>query len=219
MTNANTKEQNISELESKVNSIKVRINELRGMPNSRRSASGLMIQEYWVIDEWEKKDAELGRLLAEIELLKNTEGEKLFFICYEAKSYHVVPCITRNGIVVSGGLLDNYFTGRVASEHASYVQGRHGKVLTEINFEDVVLNGNEINFRIKFNGHEFDFRSKFKFPVNDTKYFYMQFFEKSITPVNSDRGASEKQRCLITYGAAYLFQQSEEVKRHIHIRN
>ncbi len=153
-----------------------------------------------------------------VELLKrtNTEGEKLFFIVYGKG--HVVPLITENGIVKKGGLLDNYFTGKSAKEHEAYVIGRHGKKLTEIIFVSKNITEDKIEIEVKLNDVSCKLSSNYKITVNQSDYFYIEFQNKEIKRLDSERGLSEKERWALTYCGAYLYQQTFAPNKHINMR-
>lgn len=207
------------ELKLKANALQERISVLRNTPSTRMSAMGGFIQEAHVIREWENKDAELGPILAELEKRKNTDGEKLFFICYDTKFTHVVPFVTENGVLKSGGLLENYFVGRMASEHAMYVSGRHGKVSTEVKFSNVKFIEDSIDYTISLDGVEFDYSSKFRISVDQPDYFYIEFQNKKIKRTDgSERGPSKHQACMATYGAGFLYKKMFNPNKNLNIR-
>jgi hypothetical protein len=157
-------------------------------------------------------------VMAELEKRTNKSGEKLFFICYDTQFCHVVPCIAENGVVKSGGLLDNYFVGRRLSEQDEYVRQRHGKKMTEVKFREVNLMVGHVDFVIDLDGTEFIFKSDFKITVDQKDYFYIEFQNKKITPFSGTRGANEYQRCMATYAAGYLYKTKYAPEKHINIR-
>jgi len=214
----NIKEQTTEQLETSSRELAARYEALRKEPATRHSAAGGMIQEARVITEMETVDSELGPVNAEIERRKNpSDIGQTYFIRYGRN--HVIPCVVRHGLVESGGLLPNYFVGRRASEHESYVRGRHGKRLTLVSFDNLKFNdAGYISFRAKLDKTEFDFESKFVITRNEKEYFYIKFENKTIKPVDGTRGASEHQRDLLTYGAAYFYQKLVATGKNINIQ-
>lgn len=164
----------------------------------------------------ESLDNEIHSIKVELLNRTNKEGEKLFFIVY-GKS-HVVPLITNNGVVKSGGLLDNYFVGKSAKEHEAYVTGRHGKTLKEITFISKSITESRIELEVKLNDVLCKFSSNYKITVNQSDYFYIEFQNKEMKRLDSERGLSEKQRWALTYCGAYLYQQTFAPNKHINLR-
>jgi len=215
-----------TELKEKAEKLEIRIRELRNQPNSRQSAVGGLIQEAWVIREWENKDEELGKIKGEIRKRETPdETEELYFICYDAENYHIVPYIIQHGILKSGGLLPNYFIGRPKEEHDSYIIGRHEKQSTKIEIIDSSIEephggqGDKLgNITVKLNDKIFIFNTKYRIPIESKDYFYIEFYEKHINLSGEGNQANKYQRAMIAYAFAYEFRNKFLPNKNICIR-
>jgi hypothetical protein len=194
-------------------------NSLINEPKTRVSAyGGIMIHEIRTITKYEALYEEIDLIKAEITKRTNKDGDKLFFILYDNR---VIELLTSNGIVKKGGLLENYFVGKSASEHASYVSDRHDKQLTEVKFLEEKITDNKIHLILALNGREtFKLSCEYKITNDNPTYFYIEFLHKSIFDYQLNKELTQKhRRKLCTYAGAYLYKKTFAPEKNINIRS
>ena len=200
----------ITTLKETISQIDERIKYLRNSPASRMSAMGTMIQEAYVIREWENLDEKVGKLRAELYMLENPSSEEKVQLVYVNDTY-VVDTYSKNGVLVKGGLLENYFKGRLISEHDNYVRGRHHKNSYDLVIFDSSVNktGNEgqITLSCKIGNHEYLGQMDYWLRCESPEFF--QFCKRNFKFIRTDnpnRGLSHTEKTLLWYTCGLIYR-------------
>lgn len=125
--------------------------------------------------------------------------------------FHKNDCDISN--LTKGGLLEDYFKGRVITEHDSYVTGRHNKTsykLTNVKCEIIPNNesnftSGNINIRYFINDVEYIGNCKYNSRVNNDTYFY--FALSNINIKCGDIGISKTGKRLLRYICAMEYRK------------
>jgi hypothetical protein len=195
-------------------------------PKTRQSAyNGIPIHSVQNIREYENIYEEMSFIRAEIAKRQNKEsGEQLHFIYSNNLWVVITPFIVENGIMKSGGYLDNYFLGKSAEEHEGYVIGRHGAKIykfdyleKEVNFVSDNSDENRIFFKAKIKDRYIKVKTRFKLSVNCDTYFYFEYKDLKIKV--EDGQISKPMQKVAKYACAYLYKMTFAEHKNICIRD
>lgn len=212
----------ISALKETIFQIEERIKYLRNSPSTRMSAMGTMIQETYIIREWEELDEKVGKLRAQLHLLENpTDNEEEIQLIYYGHN-HIIPTYSKNGILTKGGLLDNYFTGRLIGEHNSYAITRHGKYPVNLNIIESTVNkiGKDGTVTLTCKIGEYEYSGQTNYWLRCEFETHFQFCKRNFSFVRKDnptRGLSSKEKNLILYVCAMVYQQNYNSSANINM--
>jgi len=185
----------IQELRQEIQTLEKEIAELNKVPATRPSTHGsYMLQPIWVYTARETKDEILGRLRGQLLKLINTDGKELYYI--NINSTYFVALHAENGVVKSGGLLNNYFVGRPLSEQLAYVRSK-GCVPIKTEELEKIVNDNILTIKLKlYDSIIVSLSCEHKISSYKKK---VQISNKQFQRIDKARGASRAQKRLLTY--------------------
>jgi hypothetical protein len=220
----NQRIEGITQKQQEIDKLEAELKQLYAEPRSRQSAVGVMIQQAHVIRKIEAVDERLGKLRAEVHLLKNNNDptEEIELIYYGAN--HVVETYIKGGILVKGGLLENYFKGRLATEHHNYVVSRHHKTFEKLIIEESdidyypIFNKGNVTIRCKLGDNTYVGSTQYKCRVDNETYFYFSVESFNFFRLEkATRGLSKKEKTLIKYVCAMIFRNKYRPNAHINL--